>query len=290
MNADDNSSTSNCDGETIVSSCADELSSVGYSWTDDWDYTCWDEPERRPKSPISPPIPEYQGLKLEMLSKPEYMMSETKDGDTWGIGLKRKKKKKTTSPKKRLVLEEEEEEKPESPKSSPWKKVEVVERKDPWAFLEPPKPTPPPPRPVPPPREDRRRHQSSYNKKNYPSNASSPKSHSPPNRKFQMEKKSVPLPPPLVQDHTSTPGRDPSKLCKYKDECRMNKNGRCTMVHSLKEWKPRLCNFNTRCNRKTTCGYYHQDQHIRDFLVQMIKRKDTIYQKNSVFYEKYLKA
>lgn len=277
MNADDNSSTSNLEEDSIISSNVDDLSSVGYSWTEDWDYTCWDEPERRSRTPFSPPIPEYQGLKLEMLIKPDYMMAETKDGDTWGIGLRRKKKHKTTSPQKRLVLNEEEK-MPESPKASPWKKVEIVKRKDPWAFLEPPKPVPPPPRPIPPPREDYRR-RPPQSRNNY--------QNSPPNR----TQRHTPVENKTSHTNGVAPGgRDPSKLCKYKDDCRMNKNGKCTMVHSLKEWKPRLCNFNTRCNRKGVCGYYHQDLQVRDFLVQMIKRKETIYQKNSVFYEKYLKA
>lgn len=251
MNMDDNSSNSQVDDQTLLTSVDDDLSSLGYSWTDEWDHTCWDEPDYfRPRTPMSPPpIPHYTGLKLEMLSKPEYMMTESKDGDTWGIANRRRRHSKFVAPKKRLVLEEEEK-KPESPKGSMWKKIEVMDRKDPWAFLEEKKPVPKPR--VAPPKERVHHHHST------------------------------------TSNTSSSQDRDCSKLCKYKDDCRMNKSGRCTMVHSLREWKPRICKFNNRCNKKQVCGYYHADQPIRDFLVQMLKRKDSIYQKNSMFYEKYL--
>lgn len=79
-----------------------------------------------------------------------------------------------------------------------------------------------------------------------------------------------------------------NKLCKYKGECRMNKNNSCSMVHSLAEWRPRVCRFNIRCKRKTQCGYYHTDTPVVDYLRVMIKATDTIYAKNSALYEKYL--
>lgn len=79
-----------------------------------------------------------------------------------------------------------------------------------------------------------------------------------------------------------------NKLCKYKGDCRMNKNNSCNMVHSLAEWVPRVCRFNNRCKRKNQCGYYHKDTPLVDYLRLMIKTSDTIYAKNAALYEKYL--
>lgn len=79
-----------------------------------------------------------------------------------------------------------------------------------------------------------------------------------------------------------------NKLCKYKNECRMNKNNNCSMIHTLSAWKPRICRFNTNCKRKTVCGYYHTDMSLTDYLKTMMKLPDTIYAKNSSLYEKYL--
>lgn len=82
---------------------------------------------------------------------------------------------------------------------------------------------------------------------------------------------------------------DTNKLCKYKNECRMNKNNNCSMVHALTAWKPRICRFNTSCKKKTSCSYYHTDMPLGEYLKIMMKTKDTIYAKNYAFYEKYLK-
>lgn len=90
-------------------------------------------------------------------------------------------------------------------------------------------------------------------------------------------------PPQKPIDNSNT-----NKLCKYKNECRMNKNNNCNMVHSLAEWKPRICRFNQGCRRKRNCGYYHTDTPLAEYLKSMIHTKDTIYAKNSVLYEKYL--
>jgi hypothetical protein len=79
-----------------------------------------------------------------------------------------------------------------------------------------------------------------------------------------------------------------NKLCKYKGECRMNKNNNCNMVHDLSAWKPRICRFNNSCKRKNQCGYYHTDMRLADYLKNMIKVADSIYAKNSALYEKYL--
>lgn len=107
---------------------------------------------------------------------------------------------------------------------------------------------------------------------------------------LEPKKPTVVVPPPAkmekkkyVIDNTNT-----NKLCKYKDECRMNRNKNCTMVHSLAEWRPRVCRFNNGCRRKNLCGYYHTDFPIKDYLRMLIATKDSIYAKNSTLYEKYL--
>lgn len=79
-----------------------------------------------------------------------------------------------------------------------------------------------------------------------------------------------------------------NKLCKYKNECRMNKNNNCNMVHELSAWKPRICRFNNNCKRKSQCGYYHTDISLADYLRVMMKVPDSLYAKYSVLYEKYL--
>lgn len=79
-----------------------------------------------------------------------------------------------------------------------------------------------------------------------------------------------------------------NKLCKYKNICRMKREGNCTMVHSLEEWKPKVCRFDRTCKKKTQCGYYHHDMSTRDYLELMINKKDNIYSKNSHLYQHYL--
>ena len=69
----------------------------------------------------------------------------------------------------------------------------------------------------------------------------------------------------------------------------MNEKGSCTMIHDLNAWKPRICRFDTKCKRKNACGYHHHDVPIQVFLAQMIKRKDTVYNKNAALYSKYIR-
>ena len=78
------------------------------------------------------------------------------------------------------------------------------------------------------------------------------------------------------------------KLCKYADDCRMNKNGRCSMIHSLDQWKPRECRANQRCQKGDGCDYYHTNTPISQYLAMMMKKKDSIYWKNASLYQKYL--
>lgn len=79
-----------------------------------------------------------------------------------------------------------------------------------------------------------------------------------------------------------------NKLCKYRGDCRMNRSNNCNMIHNIADWKPRVCRFNNNCKRKTTCGYYHTDTPIKEYLKIMIATPDTIYAKNSALYEKYI--
>lgn len=278
MNAEDTISV-NSFGEEDVSvstSMGDDLSSFAMSWTEDYETTCWDEPDfHRPRTPYSPPIPEYSGLKLEILSKPEFISQGKKDGDTWGIALKRRSTRRSPTKDLATLIKEQEQGPPSPSNSNPWKKVEVVVRKDPWAFLEEKKPkcVPPPSRSPNVSSTTRPHRDAHYQQQQRPQQPSTKKS-----------------PTHSSSSPSSKSSKDNSKLCKYKNECRMNRDGRCTMVHTLKEWCPRLCKFNTRCNKKMNCGYYHQDIPLKDFLSHMIKKKDTIYQKNSSFYEKYLSS
>lgn len=87
----------------------------------------------------------------------------------------------------------------------------------------------------------------------------------------------------LVVDNSNT-----NKLCKYKDDCRMNKNNSCNMAHSLSKWKPKLCRFNNGCRRKASCSYYHTGVTLSEYLRVMIQTPETIYAKNAALYKKYL--
>lgn len=138
--------------------------------------------------------------------------------------------------------------------STPWKKIEGTPQEDCWKFLE---------KPRPPPNKERERERRP------------PPSHHREERKKQQTRSAI--------DNSNT-----NKLCKYKGECRMNKNNNCTMVHSLTEWKPRVCRFNNACKRKNVCGYYHTDTPTGEYLRVMIRTADTIYAKNAPMYEKYL--
>ena len=166
------------------------------------------------------------------------------------------------NPYKKQTLDEEErvEEKEEAQEDNqeteptttiipPWKKVEGSFVEDPWEFLEKPA-TPPPPTLKFLPKTTERSHHHHHQK----------------------------------IDNSNT-----NKLCKYKTECRMNRNNNCNMVHSLADWKPKICRFNNSCRRKHSCSYYHTETPIADYLRLMISTDSTIYAKNSALYQKYLK-
>lgn len=140
----------------------------------------------------------------------------------------------------------------EEPKTiaNPWKNIKQTTSEDPWKFLE--EINKPIKKAIEPKKEEKKKHQQN------------------PNRSSSI-------------DNSNT-----NKLCKYKDECRMNKNNNCSMVHSLSAWKPRICRFNNACKRKNLCGYYHTNTPIQEYLKIMMKTTDTIYAKNSTLYEKYL--
>lgn len=132
---------------------------------------------------------------------------------------------------------------------NPWKAVETTSRtEDPWKFLEEMK---------------------------------KPAEKEKPSRDPRREERRRTLSRPIDNSNTN-------KLCKYKGECRMNKNNNCNMVHDLSAWKPRICRFNNSCKRKNQCGYYHTDTSLADYLRVMIKMPESIYAKNSSLYEKYL--
>lgn len=162
---------------------------------------------------------------------------------------------KTHAEQKTLPVKEVEEiqEEPETVPVAvnPWKPVETTspsQTKDPWKFLE---------------------------EMNKPAEKERP--HREPRREERRRTLSRPI------DNSNT-----NKLCKYKGECRMNKNHNCNMVHDLSAWKPRICRFNNSCKRKNQCGYYHTDMPLADYLRIMMKSPDSIYAKNSSLYEKYL--
>jgi hypothetical protein len=68
----------------------------------------------------------------------------------------------------------------------------------------------------------------------------------------------------------------------------MNKNKRCTMIHSLTQWRPRECRANHRCQKGEGCDYYHSNTSISEYLSLMMKKRDSIYWKNASLYQKYL--
>lgn len=154
------------------------------------------------------------------------------------------------------VVEDKVEEEPEPTTTTtttvPWKKVEGSFADDPWEFLEKPATPPPPTLKFLPKATERAHHQPNHN-------------------------------------HQKIDNSNTNKLCKYKTECRMNRNNNCNMVHSLADWKPKICRFNNGCRRKKSCSYYHTETPIADYLRLMISTESTIYAKNSALYQKYLK-
>lgn len=209
-----------------------------------------------------------------------------------------------------VIFLEKEEEKPvvveEVKPKKTWNKIEapIVDR-DPWKFLEPPSP---PRRPPPPPYQSRPPHHQSHRRdaplppSRYPQSlllsttTDPPPPSRPPRHQSQPREKSLLLSsankpaPPSSSHHRPRDGTDNSnKLCKYAGDCRMDREKRCTMVHNLKEWKPKVCHLNTRCPRKNDCGYYHLDIPIETYLSTLLKKKDTIYNKNVALYQKYIR-
>lgn len=166
------------------------------------------------------------------------------------------------------------------PVVSPWKKLEPCRmEEDPWKFLTP-EPLTPPCSPRQPHHHHRQSSHHGNNRNNYGNNRNNHHHH---NHSHGGGG---------AHHHGTTTTRidnsDTNKLCKYKKDCRMNEKGNCTMVHDLSEWKPRICRFDTKCKRKNNCGYHHHDIPVHVYLSQMIKRKDTIYNKNAALYSKYL--
>lgn len=162
-----------------------------------------------------------------------------------------------------FLIPSPESEKKEEIERPMWKKIDYTETPapDPWAFLEQTKEIKKKINPQRKEREDTRRK---------PPRPPRPSSSSRPS-----------LLAPIDNSQTN-------RLCKYKDACRMNREGKCSMVHSIDQWKPRICRFQSNCSRKNECGYYHPDTSPRQYLAVMLKKQDSIYHSNANLYEKYL--
>lgn len=163
-------------------------------------------------------------------------------------------------------------------------KCELVALPVPWSK---PKPTEPEPKPESEPEEEKEKVVVVPWAKVEPAPAGidpwaflEPPPPPPPKREVRRERERKPAP---RIDNSNT-----NKLCKHKNDCRMNKHNNCDMVHSLQDWKPRICRFNNNCKRKAGCGYYHTNTPIKEYLRLMINTPDTIYAKNSQYYTKYL--
>jgi len=210
----------------------------------------------RPKQTISSPL----NLTMTVIEIPP------KGDDGWGSALRETKEMIPPSPS--LPSPSSPIKIPTEQKKSAWKPIDTTVQppRDPWAFLEKPRPVS---RPVP-----------------NPSRSSRPVSllSSSPNASRSSRPVSLLNPHPTPR----TEFAEYNKLCKYKDSCRMHRDGNCTMVHSLRDWKPKICRFNTTCSKKTTCGYHHSDVPLREYLSVMIKKKDTLYSKNAHLYQHYL--
>jgi len=105
---------------------------------------------------------------------------------------------------------------------------------------------------------------------------------------------STPSLTPIVSTAPLSSGRgdnktmDNSKLCKYYRDCRMNREKRCFMVHSLAEWTPRECRYH-RCKSGVQCLYYHPSlMRKEDYMKGLFLHQDSVYAKNKSLYEKYL--
>lgn len=181
-----------------------------------------------------------------------------------------------------------------APIISPWKKIEPPSiEEDPWKFLTPVTP-PSSPRRRPSHRDhhhrDRDHHQGGGGRNNVHHNNNNNNGYGQ-NRNHHHNGNGNGNNRTNHQNHhesSKIDNSDTNKLCKYKKDCRMNEHGKCTMVHDLSEWKPRICRFDTRCKRKNQCGYHHHDVPIHVYLSQMIKRKESVYHKNAALYSKYL--
>lgn len=192
--------------------------------------------------------------------------------------------KPSTIPPPSIVTEEIKRpvEAPPKPKTMPWKKLEPIVDRDPWKFLEPP----------PPPRR--------YHDHPFSSSSRSHRRDPPPppqslllSSSRESREKSLLLPAAAAASRNENPRpRAPdnsNKLCKYGADCRMDREKRCSMVHSLKDWKPKICHLNARCPRKNDCGYYHTSIPIETYLSGLLKKNDAIYSKNASLYQKYLR-
>lgn len=158
---------------------------------------------------------------------------------------------------------------PEEKISRPmWKKIDYTETPapDPWAFLEEAKET---------------KKKTSLQRREKDDMRRKPPRSSRPSSSLTTSSSRQSLLNPIDNSQTN-------RLCKYKDACRMNREGRCSMVHSIDQWKPRICRFQSNCSRKDGCGYYHPDIPPRQYLAVMLKKTDSIYYSNANLYEKYL--
>lgn len=207
----------------------------------------------QPKPTVSSPL----NLTMTVIEIPP------KGDDGWGSALREKKETISLSPSLPSPPSSSSIEIPTDKKTA-WKPIDTTIQppRDPWAFLEKPQSVPNP----------------SRSSKSVSLLGSSPN----PSRSSK--------PVSLLNRNTNprTEFAEYNKLCKYKDSCRMHRDGNCTMVHSLRDWKPKICRFNTTCSKKTICGYHHSDVPLREYLSIMIKKKDTLYSKNANLYQQYL--
>jgi len=181
--------------------------------------------------------------------------------------------------------------------TNPWKKVDpVVENRDPWAFLKPARSDfhfqsssrPSKYHYSEPVREPRYPKSLLLSQPQQPQQ-SQQQSHHSQQQSQQPQKQQQQSQSQSQSQHRQPRSNHPpsNKLCKYAKDCRMNKEKRCTMVHTLEEWNPKVCHLNARCKRKNECGFYHTETTKEVHLSTLIKTQDTIYHKNAGLYQKY---
>jgi hypothetical protein len=80
-----------------------------------------------------------------------------------------------------------------------------------------------------------------------------------------------------IDEHASKSSKRNDLLCYNKESHDPN----CKHIHSLEQWEPKTCKFNTNCQKIATCPFWHKDKETKQaYISRSTTIKDSFFAKH----------